>query len=109
MRREEAVKEAVEALRAEKRRQTSLNRQTSAKIHSLIGAAVAADFELDGKATPAQRAYIGEALMRFYNEKSGARILLEANGWLQPMGGVTAETMDRLELIQHRGTGKAGL
>ena len=82
MRREAAVKAAMDAWRAEKKRQRSLNRETAGKIHTLIGAAVAADVETAGEQTPQRKTYISEILNHYYAKGSGARTLLEANGWL---------------------------
>lgn len=82
IRRQEAVKEAMAALRAEKKRQRQMNRETAAKLHSLIGAAVAADLETKTEETPTRKAYIAEILSRHFEKQSGARALLEANGWL---------------------------
>lgn len=81
-RREAALKAAMDALRAEKKRQKSLNRETAMKIHALIGAAVATDLKTAGEETPQHKAYISEILNRYYAKGSGARALLEANGWL---------------------------
>lgn len=47
IRREAAVREAKAALRAEKAKRRQLAHRTAAEIHSLLGAAVAADLEVD--------------------------------------------------------------
>jgi hypothetical protein len=82
MRREAAWKAAKEALREEKKRQRSINRETAEKIHTLVGAAVAADLATAAEKTPEHRAFITEILNQHYAKGSGARALLEANGWL---------------------------
>jgi hypothetical protein len=82
MRREAAVKAALEALREEKKRQRSLNRATAGKIYTLIGAAVAADLETTSQETPQHKTYVSEILNQHYTKGSGGRALLEANGWL---------------------------
>ena len=82
MRREAAVKAALDALRELKKKQRNLDHETALKIHGLIGAAVAADLKTAAEETPQHRAYITEILDHYYVKGSGARTLLEANGWL---------------------------
>jgi hypothetical protein len=82
MRREAEVKAATAALRAEKKRQKELNRETAAKIHALLGAAIAADLEIPTDENRAVRTHIREILARTYGKKSGARALLETARWL---------------------------
>jgi hypothetical protein len=81
-RREAEVKAAIAALRAEKKRQKELNRETAARVHALLGAAVAADLETATDQNRAVRAYIREVLGRTYGKTSGPRALLEAAGLL---------------------------
>ena len=45
-------------------------------------AVIAADVETAGEQTPQRKTYIGEILNHYYAKGSGARALLEANGWL---------------------------
>jgi hypothetical protein len=82
-RREADVKAAMDALRAAKKKQRDLDRETAAKIHALLGAAIAADLEgATDEERAAYRAYITGVLGRTYEKKTSARALLEANGWL---------------------------
>jgi hypothetical protein len=82
MRREAAVREAKAALRVTKAKHRQVERRIAAEIHSLLGAAIAADLETTTDENVAVRAYIRQVLARTYGTKSSARVLLETNGWL---------------------------
>jgi maltooligosyltrehalose synthase len=82
MRREAAVREAKAALRATKAKQRQAGRRIATEIHSLLGAAIAADLETATDENVAVRAYIRQVLARTYGTKTSTRALLETNGWL---------------------------
>lgn len=102
MRREAAVKAALGALREEKKRQRSINRATAGKINTLIGAAVTADVEAAGEDSPRRKTYISEILNHYYAEGSGARALLEENGWLGVLANAGARRAPAAVVAPHR-------
>ena len=79
---EAAVREAKAALRATKAKQRQVARRIAAEIHSLLGAAIAADLEIATDENAAVRAYVRQVLARTYDTRTSTRGLLETNGWL---------------------------